>query len=230
MRIRVKSQTPSALILSLHGELTLNNRERAQQEIEPLLLENKNIVIDGADLIYVDSSGLGMFLEINNKLKQKGLYSLVFTNLAPVVRKSLEVTHLVQIMPVYNSEEEAIAGFGQSWRWRVPSNFVYVKSVSNKILESLSFLNLDKYFLTEIRLCIEEAVVNAMKHGNELDNQKLATVDYKLQDRRLEISVSDEGGGFDTTVKGKGLSLIFNFMDEVKFNEKGNTIVMIKNV
>jgi serine/threonine-protein kinase RsbW len=230
MKIKVKSEIPSALILSLHGELTLNNRERAQQEIEPLLLENKNIVIDGADLIYVDSSGLGMFLEINNKLKQKGLYSLVFTNLAPVVRKSLEVTHLVQIMPVYNSEEEAIAGFGQSWRWRVPSNFVYVKSVSNKILESLSFLNLDKYFLTEIRLCIEEAVVNAMKHGNELDNQKLATVDYKLQDRRLEISVSDEGAGFDTAVKGKGLSLIFNFMDEVKFNEKGNTIVMIKNV
>ncbi len=230
MKIKVKSEIPSALILSLHGELTLNNRERAQQEIEPLLLENKNIVIDGADLIYVDSSGLGMFLEINNKLKQKGLYSLVFTNLVPVVRKSLEVTHLVQIMPAYNSEEEAIAGFGQSWRWRVPSNFVYVKSVSSKILESLSFLNLDKYFLTEIRLCIEEAVVNAMKHGNELNNQKLATVDYKLQDRRLEISVSDEGGGFDTTVKGKGLLLIFNFMDEVKFNEKGNTIVMIKNV
>jgi len=230
MKIKVKSEIPSALILSLQGELTLNNRERAQQEIEPLLLENKNIVIDGADLIYVDSSGLGMFLEINDKLKQKGLYSLVFTNLATVVRKSLEVTHLVQIMPVYNSEEEAIAGFGQSWRWRVPSNFVYVKSVSNKILESLSFLNLDKYFLTEIRLCIEEAVVNAMKHGNELDNQKLAIVDYKLQDRRLEISVSDEGAGFDTTVKGKGLSLIFNFMDEVKFNEKGNTIVMIKNV
>ncbi|MFH1339410.1 MAG: ATP-binding protein [Candidatus Omnitrophota bacterium] len=230
MKISVKSKTPIALVLSLQGELTINSRERAQQEFEVFLQESKNIVIHGADLTYADSSGLGLFLEVNNKLKQKGLNSLALTNLTSVVRKSLEVTHLVQIMPVYNSEEEAVAGFGQSWRWQIPSNPVYVKSISNKVLESLSSLNLDKYFLTEIRLCVEEAVVNAIKHGNKLESQKLATVDYKLDDRRLEVAVSDEGGGFDTRTRGKGLSLIFNFMDEVRFDKKGNTIEMIKNV
>ncbi|MFX1476122.1 MAG: STAS domain-containing protein, partial [Promethearchaeota archaeon] len=85
--------------------------ETAREELLSFLQENKNIVIDGSALSYVDSSGLGLFLEINNELKQRGLKSLVFANLTFVVRKSLEVTHLAQIMPIYNSEVEAAAGF-----------------------------------------------------------------------------------------------------------------------
>ena len=229
MKISVKAKTP-VLVLSLQGELTLNNLEKMQEELESFLQENKNIVIDGADFNYVDSAGLGVFLIINGKLKENGLESLAFANLTSVVRRSLEVTHLLQLMPIYNSAEEAVAGFTQCWRWRIPSRIVYVKSVSNKVLESLSFLNLDNDFLTEIRLCIEEAVINAIKHGNKLQTQKLATISYKLQNRRLEISVSDEGEGFDPATRGKGLILIFNFMDEVKFNEKGNIVMMVKNV
>jgi anti-anti-sigma factor len=229
MKIKIKSEVP-VLILSLEGELTINNREAAKDEFESFLQEAKNIIIDGTGLTYVDSSGLGLFLEINNKLKQKGLNSLAFSNLTPVVRKSLEVTHLVQVMPVYSSDEEALSGFTQSWKWQIPSNLVYVKSISNKAVESLSALNLDNYFLTEIRLCIEEAVINGIKHGSKLKSQRLVNISYKLQNRQLEISVSDEGEGFDTKARGKGLSLIFNFMDEVKFNQKGNTIVMRKKV
>jgi anti-anti-sigma factor len=230
MKISVKSRAPQ-LVISLQGELTLSNREKAQRELELNLEEDKNVIIDGTNLVYVDSSGLGLFLEINNRLKQRNLGSLVFANLTSIVRKSLEVTHLVQIMPIYNSEDEAAAGFTQSWSWHIPSALVYVKSVSNKALECLSCLNLDKYFLIEIRLCIEEAVINAIRHGNNLKSQKRVTVGYKLQERRLEVRVNDEGEGFDVAAtKGKGLSLITNFMDEVKFNEKGNAIVMIKQV
>ncbi|MFH1678475.1 MAG: ATP-binding protein [Candidatus Omnitrophota bacterium] len=229
MKINVKSREP-VLILALNGELILSNRESAKEELEMYLQLNKNIVIDGRALTYVDSSGLGLFLEINNGLKQKGLKSLAFTNLAPVVRKSLEVTHLVQLMPIYNYESEAVDGFTPSWNWQIPSNLVYVKAVSNKVLESLSALNLEDYFFTEIRLCTEEAVINAIKHGNNQKSQQIVTVIYKLEDYRLTISVTDEGEGFDTATRSKGLSLIFNFMDEVKFNEKGNTIVMIKKI
>ncbi len=228
MRIDIKSNTP-VLVLSLRGELTLNNRDTVREELLSFLQEDKNVVIDGAGLSYVDSSGLGLFLEINNELKQKGLKSLVFVNLTFVVRKSLEVTRLAQIMPIYNSEGEAVVGFTQSWSWQIPSDVVYVKSAGNKVLESLSSLNLDKV-LIEIRLCVEEAVINAIKHGNKLKSQKLITLGYKLENRRLEISVSDEGEGFDTATRGKGLSLISSFMDEVRFNEKGNTIVMLKNL
>jgi serine/threonine-protein kinase RsbW len=229
MKINIKSKD-SVLVISVEGELTLNNRERAQRDMEQILEEGKNIIIDGASLTYVDSSGLGLFLEINNKLKQKGQMSLAFVNLNSIVRKSLEVTHLVQIMPIYNSEEEALASFSSFWRWQIPSNVIYVKAVSNRILQSLSFLNLTKNFLAEIRLCTEEAVINAIKHGNRNDTQKLVTVGYNLVSQRLEISISDEGEGFDMKTRGRGLSLIFNFMDEVRFNEKGNTILMIKNL
>ena len=229
MIVNIKSNT-LALILSLEGELTLHNRDAIQEKLNSFLEEDKNMIIEGTDLTYVDSSGLGLFLEINNKLKQKGLQSLVFANLVPVVRRSLEVTHLAQIMPIYNSEGEAIAGFTQSWNWQVPSQLVYVKSLSYKVRESLSALNLDKYLLSQIRLCIEETMINAIKHGNKSERTSLVTVGYKLENHQLEISVSDEGEGFDTAIRGKGLSLIFNFMDEVRFNERGNAITMIKKV
>ena len=229
MIVNIKSNT-LALILSLEGELTLHNRDAIQEKLNSFLEEDKNMIIEGTDLTYVDSSGLGLFLEINNKLKQKGLQSLVFANLVPVVRRSLEVTHLAQIMPIYNSEGEAIAGFTQSWNWQVPSQLVYVKSLSYKVRESLSALNLDKYLLSQIRLCIEETMINAIKHGNKSERTSPVTIGYKLENHQLEISVSDEGEGFDTTIRGKGLSLVFNFMDEVRFNERGNAIVMIRKV
>ncbi|MFH1578152.1 MAG: anti-sigma factor antagonist [Candidatus Omnitrophota bacterium] len=229
MKVNIKSESP-VLILCLEGELTVNNRENLHEKLDFFLQDNKNIVIDASRLTYVDSSGLGLFLEINKRLKQNGLKSLVLVNLNPIVRKSLEVTHLVQVMPVYNSETEAVAGFTGSWNWQIPSSLVYVKSVSNKALESLSSLGLDKYFLAEIRLCIEEAVVNAIKHGNKLEREKPVAVSFKLENRHFEFSVTDEGDGFNTENRGNGLSLIFNFMNNVKFNQKGNAIVMAKDV
>ena len=184
MKIQLKSKDP-VLILSLQGELTISNRDKVLQELDAFLSEDKCIVIDGRNLSYVDSSGLGVFLELNNKLKQKGLKPLAFVNLNPVVRKSLEVTHLVQNMPIYNTEQEAQAGFTQDWSWQIPSQLVYVKSVSNRLLDCLSSLGLEENFLVEMRLCIEEAVINAIKHGSKQNSQKIVTVTCKMENKRI---------------------------------------------
>ena len=83
--------------------------------------------------------------------------------------------------------------------------------------------------------------MNAIKHGNRFDASKQVTVECQLAENRVEIRVSDEGEGFrpeevpDCTAEenldkesGRGLLLMRSFMNEVEFNEQGNSVMMWK--
>jgi serine/threonine-protein kinase RsbW len=92
-----------------------------------------------------------------------------------------------------------------------------------------------------IKLALEEAIINAMKHGNQMDRSKSVRVSYRLLPDRFEVEVSDEGAGFDpcdvpdpTAVEnlerpcGRGLMLMRHYMSEVVFRGAGNCVVMSK--
>src|SRR5438034_8293187 len=48
-----------------------------------------------------------------------------------------------------------------------------------------------------IRLALEEALVNAIKHGNQLDRSKKVHIQCMIQGERFEIGIADEGPGFN---------------------------------
>jgi len=48
-----------------------------------------------------------------------------------------------------------------------------------------------------IRLALEEALVNAIKHGNRLDPTKTVHVRYQVTHQQFTIEIRDEGPGFD---------------------------------
>jgi serine/threonine-protein kinase RsbW len=92
-----------------------------------------------------------------------------------------------------------------------------------------------------IRLALEEAMVNAIKHGNNMDRSKRLAISYRVHRERFEIQITDEGPGFDptdvpdpTAVEnlerpcGRGLMLMRYYMTEVRFVDRGNTVVMSK--
>ena len=125
----------------------------------------------------------------------------------------------------------------------VPSNFAQVAKTSEKILNTLSTLKLDDTDLFNIRLCIEEAVRNAMVHGNKSKKDLPVKISYSLNGDELEISIEDAGEGFDyknlpdptkeeniTKGSGRGVFLILHLMDKVTFNDKGNIITMVKKL
>jgi len=91
------------------------------------------------------------------------------------------------------------------------------------------------------KLCIHEALMNALIHGNKNNRAKKVSVFYKVTDDKFSVSVIDEGDGFDhrnlpdpktcqNLLKdgGRGLFFIRQYMDEVTFNEKGNRIMLVK--
>lgn len=91
-----------------------------------------------------------------------------------------------------------------------------------------------------VRLALEEAVVNAFRHGHRhLDAGVPVRVDYAISPQTIEITIEDAGPGFDpadvpdptapeniTKTSGRGLLLIRSYMSEVRHNAKGNRIEM----
>jgi len=92
-----------------------------------------------------------------------------------------------------------------------------------------------------IRLALEEALVNAIKHGNNLDKSKKVHIAYGVDEQRFDIRIRDEGPGFDpqdvpdpTAVEnlerpcGRGLMLMRHYMNKVSFEAHGNAVLMCK--
>jgi serine/threonine-protein kinase RsbW len=92
-----------------------------------------------------------------------------------------------------------------------------------------------------IKLALEEALVNAIKHGNQLDRTKQVEVIYHVSPDRFEVQITDQGPGFDPADVpdptdpdnlerpcGRGLLLMRHYMTEVAFNDRGNCVTMSK--
>jgi serine/threonine-protein kinase RsbW len=90
------------------------------------------------------------------------------------------------------------------------------------------------------RVGLTEALANAMLYGNCRDPRKRVRLEAFLSRHEVVVQVTDEGGGFDPNhisdptlpenrlrPGGRGLFLIRQLMDEVEFNEKGNSIRMV---
>jgi len=85
------------------------------------------------------------------------------------------------------------------------------------------------------RLCLEEAMVNAVTHGNKCDRGRRVRVEMAEEDELCHISIFDEGQGFNTDcveppdavrLGGRGLCLIKHYMERVRFDSVGNRLEM----
>jgi serine/threonine-protein kinase RsbW len=93
-----------------------------------------------------------------------------------------------------------------------------------------SFMEFDEDTAHWIGMSVRESVTNAIQHGNKLDPGKLVTIRFEIAPDHLDISVVDQGGGFqidnlpnplapENLLKpsGRGIFYIRSFMDEVEF-------------
>lgn len=93
-----------------------------------------------------------------------------------------------------------------------------------------------------IKLALEEALTNAVKHGNQCDPRKPITVKYSVTDEQAVIIIRDEGGGFlpesipDCTSpdrlpvpNGRGIMLMRAYMDQVCYRDQGREVFMVKS-
>jgi len=86
----------------------------------------------------------------------------------------------------------------------------------------------------ELYLIIDEALTNAMEHGNKWDQNKYVHIEVAKDTNQLYVTITDEGKGFKypdshSTVhlqpRGRGIFIIKQFA-KVSWNKKGNSITM----
>ncbi len=132
-------------------------------------------------------------------------------------------------------------GVNRSSTIQMPSHLSEVNKLVQNILKLLHSSGINKSTSFDIRLCLEEALINAVKHGNKNNGNLLVKIDYSISDEMFKVSIEDKGSGFDykylpdptvrknlLKTKGRGIYLMKHLMDEVFFNKDGNRITMIK--
>ena len=121
----------------------------------------------------------------------------------------------------------------------IPSDPAEARRVQDQIEQLLQDRRTDDHDLFSIKLALEEALVNAIKHGNRLDRSRRVRISYRLLPDRFVIRITDEGPGFDpadvpdpTAVEnlarpcGRGLMLMRPYMTDLGFHERGNCVTM----
>lgn len=114
-----------------------------------------------------------------------------------------------------------------------------VEELLQRIEGRQSMRDEDKF---RIRLCFDELIENALKHGNRYDKSKSVTVGYWEEDGGWGVVVKDEGVGFKLddvrdplseeglmAENGRGIFLLSQYMDSVEYFDGGRTARIYKN-
>lgn len=80
-----------------HGRLVSQNAGEVKELVKPLILRGGRIVIDLADVNYLDSSGLGALVGLTVSALNQGLCKLELENLTPRIKELLSMTNLLQL-------------------------------------------------------------------------------------------------------------------------------------
>jgi len=125
--------------------------------------------------------------------------------------------------------------------FELPSDVSLMNGVLQYLTERVAKLGLIKPERSNLFVALDEAFVNAVKHGNRNDPRKLVRITAEISSKEARFTVEDEGDGFNVQEipdprdpanlfknSGRGVLLIYNIMDEVKYNERGNRLTMIK--
>ncbi|MCF8106486.1 MAG: STAS domain-containing protein [Desulfohalobiaceae bacterium] len=92
-------------ILQHTGELTLETIPEVKKETEPYMDddENQKLVIDLSKTTFLDSSGIGFLVHVNNRMRSRNK-KLYLLNLSPQVKKSLSLVRLLDFFNIVENE------------------------------------------------------------------------------------------------------------------------------
>ena len=124
----------------------------------------------------------------------------------------------------------------------IPNDTAAALAVQDRIVGILEELGYPPRDVFGCRLALEEALVNAIKHGNRNDPRKSVRIAVRIAAERFEIEIEDEGPGFDPEdvpdptseenlekPSGRGIMLMRAFMTRVDYQGRGNVVFLEKH-
>jgi len=133
----------------------------------------------------------------------------------------------------------------ENWTWQcdqvIPNDTVVGRRLLEELLHQLEAQHWARRDIFGIHLAVDEALVNAILHGNRLDETKHVHFCCWLSPRKIRVEITDEGPGFDPDTLpdptdsahlerpcGRGVMLMRAFMSRVQFHDCGNHVVLEK--
>jgi serine/threonine-protein kinase RsbW len=126
----------------------------------------------------------------------------------------------------------------------IASRFDMLEMVQTVLMHLSGIAGFDEEATHYMSVAVRESVVNAIKHGNRGEEGRRVGIAFALEADSLEVSVRDEGRGFDPDavpnptsaenllkVDGRGIFFMRSFMDEVSYSFPpggGTVVTMVK--
>ncbi|MGH7213366.1 MAG: ATP-binding protein [Tepidisphaeraceae bacterium] len=130
---------------------------------------------------------------------------------------------------------------GASMRWHIPSDFAAGRDVQKAILDRIAACGFSENCTFGIKLALEEALINAIKHGNKFDPGKKVRIAATVTPKECEIVIEDEGPGFDRSCvpdptleenlekcSGRGILLMEAYMTRVEWSCRGRRVRLVR--
>lgn len=127
------------------------------------------------------------------------------------------------------------------WQREVVQSDADMVHVVQTILNAISTAGFPEKDAFRLHLALEEAIVNANKHGHEGDWARPIAVRYHVSDMGVVAEIEDSGPGFEPgevsdplapenleRASGRGLLLMRTYMSRVCHNAQGNCLCMCK--
>ena len=132
-----------------------------------------------------------------------------------------------------------------NWTWQcdqvIHSDTAVGRRLVEELLQQLEALQWSRRDIFGVHLAVDEALVNAVLHGNARDETKCVRFCCRLSPRKVRVEIIDEGPGFDpdslpdptdaehlNRPGGRGVLLMRSFMSHVEFRNSGNHVILEK--
>jgi serine/threonine-protein kinase RsbW len=125
----------------------------------------------------------------------------------------------------------------------ITSRIESLREVEKMVDEISNACSMSSEVYGNVLIATLEAANNAILHGNKLDENKDVNLEFKWDENKLELVVTDQGKGFDfkdipdptapgnvEKVNGRGVFLMEKLSDDINFMENGSKVSLTFNL
>jgi len=241
---------PHTCVVRLFGDIDTAVVPEIKQGLTAALTAGcGNVVLDLGEVVYADSSALGLLVWLDHQLSPVG-GRLILAGANPDVQRILELSGLVSVAASIATSDNvgsALAGLELAdtpphmlWHkaLEMRANVDSLAAMREQVCDIITGLDFAESAVFDIKVALGEALANAVRHGTPRDGGAHVNVDVSAFDDRVLIEVCDSGEGFDGTPPssedlyapgGRGIMFMRALMDRVEFEnpESGGTRVRL---
>ncbi len=245
-----KHDAPLSCVVRLSGDIDMAMVPELRRDLSVAIEGGcAHLVLDLSDVVYADSSALGLLVWLDHQLRPSG-GRMVLASANRDITRILELSGLVTVassLTMSPNVEGALEGLALSiepaeelWRRELEMQASVAKlgAMREEVCQLIKPLGFAESAVFDIRVALGEALANAVRHGSPADGQANVHVRVIAYDDRVVLEIIDFGAGFDGTPTqssdvyapgGRGVTFMRALTDRVDFEkpEGGGTLVRL---